>query len=81
MKRRCPVCRCNKLDKGRALTGRRAYRCKLCGNTWTAGTQGRKAKFSAQRQGTQFHDTGACKQERFDDPNGLLRISKQRRVE
>lgn len=52
-------CTCNKLDFGRAFDGRRAYRCKVCGNIWTDGMQGRQARYSPQRQGHQFKDTGA----------------------
>ena len=52
--RRCASCQTEKPDKGRAWDGRRAYRCKCCGNVWTEGMQGREKKYSEQRQGFQF---------------------------
>jgi transposase-like protein len=55
--RPCPHCHGTKHDKGRAFDGRRAYRCKLCGDIWTEGLQGRKQRFSPQRQDFQFADT------------------------
>ncbi len=64
------VCCCgnDKHDKGRAWDGRRAYRCKCCGREWTEGMQGRKKKYSAQREcGFQFYDTGASKLEMVHD--------------
>lgn len=58
-KRVCIICKVSNPDKGRAFDGRRAYRCKCCGNTWTEGMQGRTRRYSKQRMGDQFHDTGA----------------------
>lgn len=57
-------CKCGSkyLDKGRAFDGRRAYRCKVCETVWTYGMQGRERDYSPQRQGNQFHDTGASNQ-------------------
>lgn len=55
--RRCAVCQTPKPDKGRAMDGRRAYRCKSCGNVWTEGMQGREKKYSTQRDGYQFADS------------------------
>lgn len=55
--RRCAVCQTPKPDKGRAMDGRRAYRCTSCGNVWTEGMQGRKKKYSKQRDGNQFADS------------------------
>ena len=52
-------------DKGRAVDGRRAYRCRVCGATWTEGLQGRKRRWSPQRDGNQFHDTGATNQRKL----------------
>ena len=46
------------------MDGRRAYRCTCCGNIWTEGLQGRQRKYSEQRPGYQFKDTGAA------SPNG-----------
>ena len=54
-------CGCHKKDVGRAFDGRRAYRCKQCGVIWTTGLQGRNKKYSNQRSGYQFKDTGAGK--------------------
>ena len=53
------ICACgsNKFDKGRAFDGRRAYRCKQCGNTHTSGMQGRKKQYSKQRLTFQFYNT------------------------
>lgn len=48
-------------EKGRAMDGRRAYRCRLCGATWTNGLQGRTRRYSPQRTGYQFADTGAAR--------------------
>lgn len=59
--RTCGFCKSPNPDKGRAFDGRRAYRCKNCGNEWTEGLQGRSQRFSMQRFGNQFHDTGACR--------------------
>ena len=56
----CRGCRCRKIDKGRAMDGRRCYRCQHCGSTWSSGLQGRKPKYSDQRNSFQFHDTGAA---------------------
>ena len=55
----CPQCRTTCPEKGRALDGRRAYRCRSCRRTWTDGLQGRARHYSEQRQGYQFADTGA----------------------
>ena len=55
----CGTCHKRATDKGRAWDGRRAYRCRLCGQTWTFGLQGRRRRFSPQRIGYQFADTGA----------------------
>ncbi|MDD5589154.1 MAG: hypothetical protein PHP92_03820 [Candidatus Nanoarchaeia archaeon] len=55
---KCPNCKkLNKVDKGRAMDGRRAYRCKICGKVWTEGLQNRKQKYSSQREGYQFADS------------------------
>ena len=58
-------CRCgasgHALEKGRGLDGRRAYRCRVCGSTWTNGLQGRTRRYSPQRTGYQFADTGAAR--------------------
>lgn len=57
----CPGCKLAKgHHKGRALDGRRAYRCQACGKTWTFGSQGRAPRYSRQRTGYQFADTGAA---------------------
>lgn len=56
-KRQCPSCFCDKLDKGRAFDGRRAYRCKKCNHVWTEGMQGREQKFHSQRLSFQFADS------------------------
>lgn len=53
----CAVCQTPKPDKGRAMDGRRVYRCKTCGNIWTEGMQGRKKKYTKQRDGYQFADS------------------------
>lgn len=53
----CPVCHRDKPDKGRAFDGRRAYRCRGCGNVWTFGMQGREKKYSPQRESFQFADS------------------------
>lgn len=53
----CAVCQTPKPDKGRAMDGRRAYRCKSCGNVWTEGMQGREKRYSNQRDGYQFADS------------------------
>jgi transposase-like protein len=57
----CPNCFLTGIDKGRAADGRRAYRCQSCGHIWTNGLNGRKKRYSIQRLGDQFHDTGASK--------------------
>lgn len=57
----CPKCKQEHPDKGRAMDGRRAYRCRGCGTVWTNGMQGRKKRYSTQRQHNQFHDTGAAR--------------------
>ena len=55
------------IDRGRAMDGRRAYRCQMCGGTWTQGMQGRQRQYSVQRPGYQFANTGAA-----SDVNRLL---------
>lgn len=61
----CPSCRTSSgIDKGRAFDGRRAYRCQ-CGHIWTQGMQGRERRYSPQRPGTQFKDTGAAQHQRI----------------
>lgn len=55
----CDRCQSPNPDKGRAFDGRRAYRCKRCGNEWTNGMQGRRKHYSIQRERNQFQDTGA----------------------
>lgn len=50
----CDGCRSSDIEKGRAFDGRRAYRCRNCQNIWTNGMQGRKKKYSKQRQSYQF---------------------------
>jgi len=60
--RECPRCKHLGYDKGRAVDGRRAYRCQKCGETWSEGWQGMsKQRFYKQREGYQFANTGACK--------------------
>ena len=54
---KCSHCNSTYTDRGRAFDGRRAYRCKVCGNVWTMGMQGRAKKYSPQRQGFQFADS------------------------
>lgn len=54
----------SKMDKGRAFDGRRAYRCPDCGEIWTEGLQDRQQKFSDQRPGFQFKDTGSSRKTR-----------------
>ena len=56
-KRICPSCKHTGIDKGRAMDGRRAYRCQRCGNVWTEGLQGKTKIFVEQRVGFQFADT------------------------
>jgi len=60
---RCKVCDCTGFDKGRALDGRRVYRCQNCGQVHSTGLQGRERRYSRQRPGDQFADTGAASQE------------------
>ncbi len=55
----CPRCEHTGLDLGRGLDGRRAYRCQKCGHEWTDGRQGRRQRYSPQRIGMQFANTGA----------------------
>jgi len=50
-------CGCNRFDKGRAMDGRRAYRCKQCGSIHTSGMQERKQMYSTQRESYQFADS------------------------
>lgn len=61
----CPVCNNTRHshDKGRAPSGKRAWRCKLCGVDWIKGSKGRRRQFSRQRTRNQFKDTGASKWE------------------
>lgn len=54
---KCDNCNHPRPDKGRACDGRRAYRCPQCGNTWTRGLQGRRQRFSPQRESNQFADS------------------------
>ena len=54
-------CRSRHIDKGRAIDGRRVYRCRVCGCCWTLGGVEYKKRYSPQRDGYQFHDTGACR--------------------
>ncbi len=54
----CPSCKHKGFDKGRAMDGRRAYRCQQCGGIWSEGNQGREQKWSKQREGYQFADGG-----------------------
>lgn len=58
--RRCGSCKATNPDKGRAWDGRRAYRCKCCGEVWTEGMQGREKKYSEQRHSYQFADSKGC---------------------
>ncbi len=53
------ICSCGSIyfDKGRAVDGRRAYRCKVCRTVFTEGLQGRKKRFHNQREGYQFFDS------------------------
>ena len=62
---KCAACGHHGLELGRAMDGRRAYRCRACGDIWTDGTHGRKPRYSDQRLSDQFHDTGAINQKRF----------------
>lgn len=66
--RRCLVCQTPKPEKGRAMDGRRAYRCACCGNVWTEGMQGREKQYSEQRPGYQFRDTGAASPNESSSP-------------
>lgn len=50
-------CGCNDYDKGRAVDGRRAYRCKKCGGVHTNGMQGREKRYNSQRISYQFKDS------------------------
>lgn len=54
---KCSNCFNINVSKGRAFDGRRAYRCNNCGHVWTNGMQGRKKKFSKQRESYQFADS------------------------
>lgn len=56
--RACGNCQHTGIDKGRAMDRRRAYRCQRCGSAWHEW-QGSIKRYSAQRQGDQFADTGA----------------------
>lgn len=53
---KCLICYNSDIEKGRAMDGRRAYRCNQCKAIWTAGRQKRKLRYSNQRQGFQFRD-------------------------
>ncbi len=44
------------IDKGRSMTGKRAYRCTSCKRTWQCGYGGRR-RVSKQRLGDQFSNT------------------------
>lgn len=55
----CDNCRHPRADKGRAVDGRRAYRCRNCRTVWTRGLQGRARQYNEQRRGVQFADTGS----------------------
>ena len=57
----CRNCHFPYPDKGRALDGRRAYRCSNYGTEWTNGLQGGERKYSHQRNGNQFADSGASR--------------------
>lgn len=48
MKRTCVSCCSPDVEKGRAVDGRRAYRCRNCGHTWTEGMQGRVKRWNSQ---------------------------------
>lgn len=54
-------CNASNPEKGRAMDGRRAYRCRSCGSEWTEGMQGRAKQYSKQRPSNQFANTGAAK--------------------
>lgn len=58
---KCTCCGSLYPDKGRAFDGRRAYRCKSCGRTWTYGMQGRVPKYNPQSVGFQFANSGVVK--------------------
>lgn len=49
----CPKCHHQRPDLGRALDGRRAYRCPRCAREWTNGHQGEK-RYAKQRDRNQF---------------------------
>jgi transposase-like protein len=68
IKRSCHNCKHTGIDKGRAIDRRRAYRCQKCGAQWHEW-QGSKKRYSPQRQGDQFADTGAY---RRDYLSGML---------
>lgn len=70
--RTCGSCKSPRPEKGRAADGRRAYRCRNCGNQWTEGLQGCSQRFSPQREGNQFHDTGASRA-RYRSASGVVR--------
>jgi len=67
MPKKTSDCCSSMVDKGRALDGRRAYRCQKCESSWTEGLQGVSQRYSQQRSGNQFHDTGAEKRHNPDD--------------
>lgn len=65
-RRKCPRCQTLQgVDKGRTMNGKRAYRCTTCRYDWSEGWQGRRTpRYSPQRPGNQFADTGAAAGER-----------------
>lgn len=44
----CDKCRAADVEKGRAVDGRRAYRCRACGCVWTDGLHGRPRRYNPQ---------------------------------
>ena len=61
----------SKMDKGRAFDGRRAYRCPQCNSEWTDGMQGALKKYSVQRLGNQFYNTGAINYKQTTDQDRI----------
>lgn len=55
---KCAKCQHLEISKGRAVDGRRAYRCEFCGHIWTNGLQGRSPSYKPQRKGFQFAKRG-----------------------
>ena len=74
---RCDDCKSLDIDKGRGLDGRRCYRCNNCGHTYSKGLQGRKRKYSPQRTGFQFWNTGAHS---FKEGKSVARLSFKNRA-